>query len=481
MLNYLIKITVLDNVFHQDGITIRGTNLSNWNTHIIEGNMKDETPIYYYQNTADSVIPYDAGQVLLANCSNMLIQHLNLSNVQLGFSSHNTISDNNITNRTDVGIYLYVSSENDIQGNIVNTIMRNGIEIKESLYNTIFGNSITNNNNGIILSDSSKHNIISGNNITNNYCGIQIEFATTNTICNNTISNHLHYGISIYDSSKNTVQGNNISNTGLAAISMRDSSYSIITENIISESDDGIRLYDSLYIKIDRNMFHLGGITIDGKSTQHWNTHTIEQNFVDEKQIRYYRDAIDGVVPSDAGQVILANCSNMLIQHLNLSNAYCPLQLGFSSHNTISDNSINNNDAYGIILFHSSNNTIFENYITGSDIGIQVDYSESNMIGKNTILDTGFGIFIHFSKNNSIQGNNFLDNMVHAQFLNRAWRYHNFRINTWRNNYWDDWIGIGPKIITGEVYPRSKVTGHWWLNFDWHPAKEPFDIQNMGE
>ena len=60
-------------------------------------------------------------------------------------------------------------------------------------------------------------------------------------------------------------------------------------------------------------------------SKEDWNTDEIDiTNMIDNKPIYYWKDRIGGIVPSDAGQVIIANCSNIVIQELNLSNILLP-------------------------------------------------------------------------------------------------------------------------------------------------------------
>jgi hypothetical protein len=54
----------------------------------------------------------------------------------------------------------------------------------------------------------------------------------------------------------------------------------------------------------------------------------------------------------------------------------------------------------------------------------------------------------------------------------KQWRF--LRLNRWSRNYWSEHSGILPKAIRGNMeflffIPR--------LEFDWHPAKEPYDIE----
>ena len=78
-------------------------------------------------------------------------------------------------------------------------------------------------------------------------------------------------------------------------------------------------------------------------------------------------------------------------------------------------------------------------------------------------------------------------------YLNAFFR--NSYFNTWRGNYWDDWIGISrpllkfmPNRIPGRLFDflpnilpmqfedlfHSRLTIR--ANYDWFPAKEPYDL-----
>jgi hypothetical protein len=86
------------------------------------------------------------------------------------------------------------------------------------------------------------------------------------------------------------------------------------------------------------------------------------------------------------------------------------------------------------------------------------------------------GVMLETHSNfNVIKENNMIKNKVANAFLLESC------LNRWKNNYWDDWIGLRytrlfflPKVIFG--YPFIKVPMYFPLNFDWRPATEPFDI-----
>lgn len=88
------------------------------------------------------------------------------------------------------------------------------------------------------------------------------------------------------------------------------------------------------------------------------------------------------------------------------------------------------------------------------------------IIDNNITSNNGYGVYFSRSRNNRVMNNNFINNMCHASFSDYAlW-------NKWVRNYWDNWIGFGPKRVIGKF--KSLILP--WYNFDWHPAKTPYEI-----
>ena len=147
----------------------------------------------------------------------------------------------------------------------------------------------------------------------------------------------------------------------------------------------------------------------------------------------------------------------------------------------------------GIFLYKANNNIISNNFITNNWIGIKLSYSNNNIIENNVLYDnTWMGLLLtHSSNKNKIRHNDFYS-WFPIYYINAYFR--NSYLNSWKENYWNDWIGLKysilkfmPKKIPGkfnDFWPdlkppmledifHSKLTLRY--NFDWHPAKEPYD------
>lgn len=144
-----------------------------------------------------------------------------------------------------------------------------------------------------------------------------------------------------------------------------------------------------------------------------------------------------------------------------------------SSNNIISGNTISDMDLEGILLWNSHHNLVSYNRVSRcSWVGITI-IGDRNIIYRNHIEDNDNGLEIWNGIFNFVIQNNFINNSYDANCA-LGWGFYPGFSNRWINNHWDDWIGFGPKVIPGTILlfiPRP--------NFDWRPAREPYDIQNI--
>jgi len=235
-----------------------------------------------------------------------------------------------------------------------------------------------------------------------------------------------------------------------------------------------------------------------------------------------------------SGNCIDIFSDNVTIRGFTIRNAYFPYGTGIEiyAHNTtICDNIIINNDWFGIFIQGSNNNNISYNIISNNRLaGISGGFSKQIIIGNkitdnnigislyagsycvikhnNISSNTVYGIQLDFVTNSSILQNNFFDNkgnalfvrsivgelrikLRHELFYKKYYKniydpyYTPWKKNTWDGNYWSR-----PRILPKPIFGSIRIIGRqfWFrdipipidcVNFDWHPAQEPYDIPGM--
>ncbi len=343
----------------------------------------------------------------------------------------------------------------------------------------------------------------------------------------------------------------NVKNGIIEKSKMYDSSYNVyadsVTNVVIKENDMGasvwesIRLYYDSDILIKDNYIHdsVQGAIYIWDSTNNmvysntmvncsiwlWSLHRDtfitqdipDNNTVNGKPVYYYKNADMGgaSVPTNAGQVLVGNVSNLNIENLNIDQASVPIEVGFSNHINVMNNNllnswegilfsysefsrIENNTSsghlrYGIRLFYSNytkiaNNTIRQNRWDG----IQIYNGHYNIIRENLLENNdGYGVRI-----DSTNSNNFYSSS-HNLVFNNSFYYNHHSFDSYdpsyvqayddgTNNYWNSTEGIGNywhdwanNNDTNDESPQDGIVD-WPYNLDggatskdYYPLKNP--------
>jgi len=295
-----------------------------------------------------------------------------------------------------------------------------------------------------------------------------------------------------------------------------DADFTSIKEAVnYSSSGDTIEVYSGIYreegIRIEKDNITLLGIS-----------HELGEGDDSGKPF---------IKPDGNATVIVVNASHVIVSNFRiekLSSSFC-IHLGSDkpnlnqNNNTISDCIIRNPYGYGIKVYRIGRDiNIINNQITNCNtVGIDAFSSHFNIKGNvitdcvhagisilgsmenisyNTIKRCGTGIRIYGS-NNIIYGNEFEacstgisnenggSNRIIKNNFKEYWYFKPwFLLSFWDlgtkdryiGNYWDTWKGVGPKRIPGILILGIPFTYILipipWFAFDWHPAKEPYDI-----
>lgn len=396
------------------GIYIEIGKLGFWNSHTITSNTIGLKPIYYWKNRNGGSVPSGTGQVILANCTDIIIENQDINStlvgIELGFSRNITISNNTISNIKYWG---------------------DGICSYSCSNTTIVNNTITRSNGGGIYVTGKNNKIIFNTVLNNKGFGICSQGSNGN-ISNNKIYSNEGDGIYISSSSGNIITNNNISNN-FDGIDLDRSSFNLIDNNFIQNHiwDRGIHLPETTGNILTNNTLVHDRIAIQGGGLQYWDSHTIDtSNTVNGKPVYYWKNRNGGTVPSNAGEVILVNCTNVVVENQSISDG-------------------------------------------GS---IEIAYSNLNKIVNNTISNNRLGAYFYASNKNSIYHNNFIDNI--KQVLD-------YGVNRWNlsyplgGNYWSDYTGTDLFKGPFQNAPGSDGIGdtHYSIESnskDKYPLMEPY-------
>ncbi len=137
------------------------------------------------------------------------------------------------------------------------------------------------------------------------------------------------------------------------------------------------------------------------------------------------------------------------------------------SQNIVSGNIINNSVGDGILIMKGESNSVVGNTVSNCSVGISLaERSMRNNISSNSLNNNGKGVSLYTgSLLNTIYHNNFIDNEISAGFVTMAF------YNQWDENFWDK-----PRYLPYPIIGRLGLLFIPWINIDWHPASEPYNI-----
>jgi len=175
------------------------------------------------------------------------------------------------------------------------------------------------------------------------------------------------------------------------------------------------------------------------------------------------------------GVVLFYSDYNKIFDNNVIDNNQCGIYLETCSYNNITNNYIDGQPYNGIGLWNSSNNnymsknTIINNEYTG----IRMLWTANNTVIKNTITHNSVGIRVEYSPNTLVSKNNFIKNKgLEAYFVGNTFLKNNY---TFKNNYWNR-PRILPKTILGFIGEPNPIIP--WITIDWQPARKLIDITN---
>jgi parallel beta-helix repeat protein len=391
-----INISLHNNSLTGGGIMMYGPWLYNWDSHSLDtSNTINGKPVYYYKNKQAIVVPDTPGEVIMVNCSAMMIDNI-------------SFIDGGIVNAYSIGISINgckfescsIFSTSSSYVAIINNNFKNSSHIDFSGNSIYVGPGGSNNFIGFntielpegygIACYSDNSSIYYNSVINNNGTGVSIQYCTNVSIENNSIqtSGISGYGLELWSSTKNRIRNNDLEVNNNRGITLRGGSGS----NYIQNNN----------ISVDNN--NVWAVAIDGASYCR-----VENNTIDTNGFRSYGIRLDG------GAAYNDIKDNQITTNGERAYGICLYSDQFKVQNKIMNNSITTNGprGYGIYLYQSSGNRIISNNVTtlGSrGDGLYIQEGSENQVTKNNIKtsDGGYGIFLLQNSNN----NELIENIV---------------------------------------------------------------------
>jgi len=346
-----------------------------WEGVYYENIIVDKTLIILGNSSSSTLINGTGeGSVIIVQAENVIISGFRITssggggiNAGIYIQAENcTITRCNVTGNDRFGIFLRSVDNASLRNNTFYIPSSTGIILTGSNNNAIINNTYRGSRGqGIALDSNSNDNIIA-----ENHC-----FGLLRSIW-------------LYSSYHNIITNNTLENCTDVSIELKDSNHNTIKDNVVDTNSKAIRLSRSHHITMENNTLTNEGLKIIGSSLEYWNTHNIDaSNTVNGRPLYYLSNRTGGSIPNDAGQVILANGSLLVIENQNWSEMIAGIQVGFSQFITIANSTCSNNNFYGIDLSYSDNNIIINNTCNNNvDYGIVLDYSHGNSVINNLTL-----------------------------------------------------------------------------------------------
>lgn len=464
-ISYAENVWVYDNWFFDNNV---GIQLDNSDSNIIENNK-------FFSNSLTSIFLYysHANDIIDNICKNN-----GLNGIELDNSDANKVVNNTCIFNNGSGIILYQAHLNEIEDNICQNNSRNGIASQSSNNNFNKNNKcIFNNWSGMMHADSDSNDIINCSNNYNNISGIELFLSDSNTLFENSNNYNNRFGTIIHTSDQNKVLNSTYNYNVFDSIWVQTSNLNLIANNTCNSLNiAGIYLNFSTATNLSNNSLNICGIVIDGNQPKYWDTHDIDSlNTVNNRPIYYWKSRANNLTPTDAGQVVLANCTNITIINQNIQNNLFAIGVAYSNSINVTENSLSNNvygllvyssnqiyirdddfssnimsgarlvygsgcvvdntslhdnDYNGLDLFYSDNNTVANcSFSNNNNDGLYLYYSDGNLVQYNNVSENSLkGIHLYRSNKNYISNNELISNQEHGiyiQYSDNNHVYHN--------------------------------------------------------
>jgi parallel beta-helix repeat protein len=500
-----------------DEVNITGNNITLSSQHgvylsessdvdVTRNNISDVLVANIYVNSSESVCVsenllsvvsegvhvYGGSDVLVADNDIVGAGPSTTDGIRLAYSTGHTVYNNTVRD-VSVGVHAYVSDSSQILAcNLSGG--QDGIQLTDSDDCLISGNNASDNWVGINLYLSSDCSV-EENIVKSNYYGIRVGIGGGRTsLQGNDISWNEDTGLTIENfDSDCEVRSNTVEHNGLDGILIYCADRAFVLGNLVSHNEgNGIGLFNARHATLFKNELVSDGIVFADsllpQPKEYFDSHTIaDNNTVNGRPVLYMSKADAQVVDgSDAGQIILANCTDISLSHAEIEDTDIAVQ-GFYVNDSSLDDIMASACDEAVHLKSSRDCDLTHHVLIGNEVGLSVMSSDgvsisfSNM-SENTLYALAAmenshisvlncsvvmneeGVSLFYTDNSTVFGNRIIANVLNGVLLyycENTLVYHNSFIgngiqadetgghsNHWNStypaggNYWDDYSGV---------------------------------------
>lgn len=282
-------------------------------------------------------------------------------------------------------------------------------------------------------------------------------------------------GIQFYNVTHGTVETSAIDSNRVGVSLYSSSNVTFSSNEVANNTVDGIYVgYGSANLTFAGNRFTSDGLNFESTLTkaQEWASFTITpDNTVNGLSIAFYH-ACSGITVDGAqiGQLIVANCNNVEITHLSISNSESAVQVAYVSNLLIANSTLTMNHQ-SIISLSFVNNTTVQGITANLGGGIDVWHANNLTLSDNFISNAG-GVSLSYASNVTIRSNVFarnlswalffyLDQNVHVFHNDFIWNYQADFVDHVKDVYY--WTPASVKDSWDNGYPSG---GNYWTAYN---------------
>ncbi len=366
--------------------------------------------------------------------------------VKIYKSDHFLFINSNCSYNTGDGICISYSNNVTIEKDICINSQQSGVYMYYSQYINVMNSTFSyNGNDGVNVYEGSNILFVNNSLIYNTGDGMYLVYSYDITLDSDTCAYSQQFGVYAYYSQSIRIVNCDVSYNGKDGVKAYGSRYILLVDNNISyNSGDAIYLpYSYNNVLYNNTMIH-DSIFLDGDKKAFTTQEISTNNTVNGKPVYYYKNADmnNSSVPLDAGEVILGNITNFYITDLSLNYDSVSIEIGYSDHLYILNNSCSQNNwdgirGYFVNYSYISNNTCAYD----GRYGIGLFNSYNNIITNNALIKSkNYGIYMVSCSGNYIYKNIFYENS------GSGGTYNLFYIQAYDdvgNNYWNSTAGVG--------------------------------------